>query len=213
MPFISGLSPTRRRFRTLRRHLYLRRRWLAAVLVATAVFAALRALAPPHPATVDVAVAARPLPAGTVLAADDLTTVAFPPDLAPDGLGDDLVGRALASAVNAGEPVTDVRLVGPALSRARPGEQAVPVRLPDAGMAALLRPGDTVDLLSTDPASGESRVVATDVTVLALPTETAPDGGSNGASGALVVVSLGAESVRTVTGASLAEFLTVTYSR
>jgi Flp pilus assembly protein CpaB len=214
MPLVSGLSPTRRRLLTLRRHLFLRRRWLAAALVAISVFAGLRTVAPPEPATVEVAVAAHDLPAGTVLADHHLTSAAFPADLVPAGVAERPVGRSLAAAVNAGEPVTDVRLVGPALSRARPGEQAVPVRLPDAGMAALLRPGDTIDVFSTDPASGESRLLAGNVTVLALPAATEPAGPASGqASGALVVLSLAPDRIQTVTGASLAEFLTVTFAR
>ena len=83
--------------------------------------------------------------------------------------------------------LTDVRLVGPALADARPGETVLPVRLPDAGMAALLRAGDEVDLVATDPGTGETAVVARDVTVLATPTGV-PDGPAGGAGGALVVV-------------------------
>ena len=73
----------------------------------------------------------------------------------------------LAAPIGRGEVVTDVRLVGPGLALAQPGETIVPVRLPDAGMAALLRAGDEVDLLATDPGTGEAALVARDVTVLA----------------------------------------------
>lgn len=211
MPLVSGLSPARRRLRALRRHLYLRRRLLASLLVGAAVLVGLRVVAPPPPATVTVMVAARDLPAGVLLGAADVAPRDFPPDVVPTGLATRPVGRVLAAAVNEGEPVTDVRLVGPALARARPGEQAVPVRLPDAGMASLLRPGDVVDLISTDPATGESRLVAPGVTVLAMP-RTDPRSTGEGGSGALVVLSLSSERARTVTGASLAEFLTVTFS-
>ena len=57
----------------------------------------------------------------------------------------------LAGPVRAGEPLTDVRLVGASLAAAYPGAVAVPVRLPDAGMAALLRVGDRIDLVAADP--------------------------------------------------------------
>ena len=94
----------------------------------------------------------------------------------------------LAAPVRRGEVLTDVRLVGPALADAVPGETVLPVRLPDAGMATLLRAGDEVDLVATDPGTGDTAVVARDVTVLATPTGV-PDGPAGGSGGALVVVS------------------------
>ncbi|HEY0951335.1 MAG TPA: hypothetical protein VGD85_14130, partial [Nocardioides sp.] len=54
--------------RAVRRAVLARRRPLAALLTAGAVAAGLHAAAEPPPATVEVAVAARDLPAGTVLA-------------------------------------------------------------------------------------------------------------------------------------------------
>ena len=64
----------------------------------------------------------------------------------------DLPGRPLAGPVRAGEPLTDVRLLGPALLDALPGDAeervAVPVRLADAGVTQLLAVGDRVDVLA-----------------------------------------------------------------
>ena len=45
----------------------------------------------------------------------------------------------------------------------------MPVRLPDAGMAALLHLGDRIDLVAADPQGVTARVVASDLTVVALP--------------------------------------------
>jgi len=118
----------------------------------------------------------------------------------------------LAAPIGRGEVVTDVRLVGPGLALAQPGETIVPVRLPDAGMAALLRAGDEVDLLATDPGTGEAALVARDVTVLATPTGV-PDGPAGGSGGALVVVGASAEEAVTIAGASLTQFLTVSWNR
>ncbi len=81
----------------------------------------------------------------------DLTSVAFAPGSVPAGADAAPQGRTLAAPLRAGEPVTDVRLVGPALTDGYPGLTAVPVRLPDAGMAALLAVGDRIDLVSADP--------------------------------------------------------------
>ncbi|RIQ19477.1 SAF domain-containing protein, partial [Jiangella rhizosphaerae] len=69
------------------------RRLLAGGLAAAAVAFAIEAASPGAPATVDVVVAARDLPGGTVLAADDLTTAAFPPGAVPRGA----VGRTEAA--------------------------------------------------------------------------------------------------------------------
>ena len=95
-------------------------------------------------------------------------TAEFAPGSAPDDLVDD-PGRAGAGGATArGEPVTDVRLVGPELTAGQPGLVAVPVRLPDAGMVDLLDVGDRIDLVAADPQEG-ARAVADDVPVLAIP--------------------------------------------
>jgi Flp pilus assembly protein CpaB len=207
-----GLPPARRRLRAVRQQLRRRRRVIAALLTAGAVLAGVRAVAPPPPDTVEVLVAARDLPSGVVLGDDDVVTRAFPSDLAPPDAVGAAAGRVLAGAVGRGEVLTDVRLVGPALADARPGETVLPVRLPDAGMAALLRAGDRIDLVATDPGTGETDVVASDVTVLATPTGV-PDGPAGGAGGALVVVAATSSEANAVASAALAQFLTVAWSR
>lgn len=206
---VSGMSPTRRRVRAVRHHLLRRRRLIAAVLVGAATLIGLRVLAPPPPDTVEVVVARRDLPAGARLAAADLTRVAFPAGLAPADATVAAVGRVLAGPIGRGEPVTGVRLVGPALAEAQAGQAVLPVRLPDPGMASLLRTGDVVDLYATDPGTGEARLLAVGVTVLATPSE-APDGP---AGGALVVVGVSPTAVLSITGASLTQFLTVSLAR
>lgn len=209
---LPGLPPTRRRLRAVRHQLRRRRRLIAAALAAAASLVALRTLAPPPAATVDVLVAARDLPSGTRLDEDDLVVRAFPPDLAPRGAATTALGRVLAAPISRGEVVTGARVVGPGLALAQPGETVLPVRLPDAGMASLLRAGDEVDLVATDPATGASTVVAHDVTVLATPTD-APEGPAGGSGGALVVVGASAEEAIDISSAALSQFLTVSWNR
>lgn len=209
---LSRLSPARRRLRVVRRHLLLRRRLLAALLTGVAALAAVRAATPPPPPTVAVTVAARDLPAGAVLTSADLSTEPFPAGGVPDDLAVTAVGRVLAAPVTRGEPLTTVRLVGPGLARAQAGQAVLPVRLSDAGVAALLRPGDEVDLMATDPASGATRVLADAVTVLAVPEEDAASAGST-TPGALVVVGLSPEDALGVTSAWVSQFLTVAWAR
>lgn len=141
--------------------------------------------------TVDVLVAGRDLAAGSVLGPGDVLALAWPARLVPDGTltpADDPVGRLLAGAVRAGEVMTDVRLLGPGLYDALdPGLRAVPVRLTDAGVGALLRAGDRIDLyaistgnIGSGAGSEQSSLVAASALVLAVPAQqdtVVPEGG------------------------------------
>ena len=205
-------GPTRlsRALRRVRRVVLARRRPLAALLAGVAVAAGVHAAtAPPQPA-VGVLTAARDLPAGTVIGDDDLVKVAFAPGSVPSGAAQDPVGRTLAAPVRQGEPVTDVRLVGPALTAGDPELTAVPVRLPDADMVELLEVGDRIDLIGTDPQRSGASVVATGVPVLALP-RTSPDTGG-GQTGGLVVVGAAPTEVARLADASVRLFLTYAFS-
>lgn len=136
----------------LRRLLAARRRVVAAVLAGLAVLCGLSAVRPAGPPTVLVLAAARDLAPGAPLGLADLRAVALPASVVPAGAlrpGAEVLGRLVAGAVRQGEPLTDVRLVGPGLFAAlAPGSVAVPVRFADAGGTALLRAGDRIDVLA-----------------------------------------------------------------
>lgn len=162
--------------------------------------------------------AARALPAGTVLEPHDLSTVALPPEAAPDDLLASPAGRVLAGPVARGEVVTSVRVVGADLAREGllgSGRVAVPVRLPDAGAVDLLEPGDLLDLIASDPQGGTSEVVATGVPVVALPGEVAQaaPGPLGQPGGRLVVLGVLGSEVTRVASAAASTFLTYTWSR
>ncbi len=209
---LPGLPPTRRRLRAVRHQLRRRRRLLAAALTAVAVLGVLRALAPSEPDTVEVLVAARDLPSGTLLDDGDLVAHDYPQDLAPPDVATTALGRVLAAPLGRGEVLTDARLVGPGLALAEPGQTILPVRLPDAGMATLLQPGDEVDLVATDPGTGASSIVAREVTVLATP-RGVPDGPAGVTGGALVVVGTSATEAIDISSAALSQFVTVSWTR
>ncbi|RYB94706.1 pilus assembly protein CpaB [Nocardioides oleivorans] len=209
---LPGLPPARRRLRAVRHQLRRRRRLAAAVLAGIAALAAIRAIAPPPPETVSVLVATRDLPSGTLLGDDDLATRDFPSDLAPPDAAGEATGRVLAAPIGRGEVLTDARVVGPGLAEAQAGDTVLPVRLPDAGMATLLRPGDVVDLLATDPGTGAATTIARDVTVLATPRDV-PEGPAGGTGGALVVIGASAREAVEITSAALSQFLTVSWER
>jgi Flp pilus assembly protein CpaB len=177
------------RFRRPRSPAALARRVAAALLAVTALVLALRPGPPAGaaaPEPLPVVVAARPLDAGRALAADDLALAGYPPGTAPAGAVADpalLVGRLLAGAVRAGEPLTDTRLVGPGLTALLPrGQVAAPVRLADLAVAALVRTGDRVDVLATAAGAGEAETLAAGVRVLA-----AGGSGDDPAAGLLLV--------------------------
>ena len=197
--------------RRVRRAVLARRRLLAALFAGVAVAAGVQAATAPPPPAVEVLTAARDLPAGAVIGSDDLVTVDFAPSSVPAGVTEDVVGQTLAAPLRKGEPVTDVRLVGPALTVGDPGLTAVPVRLPDAGMVELLEVGDRIDLIGTDPQGSGASVVATGVPVLALPRAADPAGGS-AQPGGLVVVGASPTEVTTLTDAGVRLFVTYAFS-
>jgi Flp pilus assembly protein CpaB len=123
----------------------------------------------PAPRGVPVVVVAQDLMAGHILTSGDLVVADWPVDLSPQGAMSDpvkLVGRPLGAGMSRGEPVTSARLRGPGLLAAvQTGLVAAHVRLADPAMAAMATPGDHVDLISS-----AGRLVAGDVTVLAVDT-------------------------------------------
>lgn len=200
--------------RSLRRRVLAHRRLLAAVCAAVAVVAGVRATTAPPPPEVPVLTAARDLPAGAVLDADDLVEVGYTPGTPPAGRPPSaaaLVGEVLAAPLRAGEPVTDVRLVGAGLAAVEPGLVAVPVRLPDAAAVALLESGDRIDLVATDPEGRGSRVLLTDAPVLAVPP--APSSATSSQPGALVVLGVPEGLVPQVADAGVRWFLSYGFSR
>jgi Flp pilus assembly protein CpaB len=186
-----------------------RRRPLAALC---RVLAGLRATRPEPAPTVGVAVAARDLASGTVLTGADLEVRQVPEALAPVGSSPDAVGRTLAGPVRAGEPVTDVRLVGPSVAAGYPGRVALPVRIADGDAVALLRPGDRVGLVAADPRRGTASYVAVDVPVLSVPVTHGEASGPNALSGRLVVVAALTSEVDRIAAAAATDLLSVVIS-
>jgi Flp pilus assembly protein CpaB len=204
------------RLRRPRHPLHTARRAAAALLAVVALVLAARPAPPPDspPAAVEVTVAAVDLPAGTVLAADRLTVARLPPELVPDGSTGDpsrLVGRVLAGGVRAGEPLTDVRLVGPGLTAQLPrGQVGAPVRLTDLAVAGLVRTGDRVDVLATPPGSTSAEVVAAAALVLSAAAPSADP--SDPASGLLLLAVDDATATR-LAAAATTDALTVSLPR
>jgi len=188
------------------------RRAIAAVLV---VLAVVLALIPGRASSADedVVVAARDLAAGTVLGASQVTLRGLPEQEIPDGAARvpaAVLNRTLAAPVRRGEPLTNVRLTGSDLTRAISTNQdtvTVPLRLADPGVAALLRPGATVDVVTVGERQDEPVVLARAARVLAV-LEAGARGGEH--DGRLVLVALDPVAATRVAAASISQTLTVT---
>lgn len=150
----------------------------------------------------DVLVASRDLPAGHRLTADDVVSVSLPSASVPATAMTELdaVSGVLALPMTAREVITTTRLV-----RARTsGGLLVPIRLPDADVAALLRPGDVIDVFATSPDLGgpiqAADIVAARVTVATVPESL--DSGISATSGAVVVISTDERTAAKLAGAA-----------
>lgn len=157
-------------------------------------------------------VAARDLAPGTVVGSGEVTLRELPPQVMPDGAARSpavVVGRTLAAPVRRGEPLTDVRLTGSELIRAvspDPEMVSVPVRLADPGVAAVLHPGVTVDVVTISEPQGEPVVLARGARVLAVLESGARPGDRDGR---LVLVALDPVAATRVAATSISQNLTV----
>lgn len=209
------LVHVRSTLRRLRRAVLARRRVLAAVFAALAVATALRANAAPPPPRVPVLVASHDVAAGTTLSAGDVTSVGFAPGSVPDGVVESraaALGRTTVGPITAGEPLTEVRLLGAGLLERYPGTVAAPVRLGDRATVGLLRVGDRIDILAADPqGSGPAVVAAHDVPVIAIPPRRDARAGLSG--GGLVLVAVPDQTARALAGYGVRTFLSAVIVR
>lgn len=202
------------------RQLFARRAWprllalrriAAALLVLLALALATRP--PPRAAgepTVPMLVAARDLPPGSSLRPGDVQVVHAPESLRPAAAltsADQAAGRVLAGATSRGEALTRTRLVGREnshLATGDPSAVAVPVRLADPEVAALLTPGARVDVVTVSPDSAVAGVVlAADATVVTV-RETADEPGR------LVVIAVPRDTATRLASVSLGQPVAIT---
>ena len=163
--------------RTLRRAVSVHRRGVAALLAFVAVYGALRAVAAPDTPGTPVVTVVADIPGGGPLSRDQVAVRSVPAELVPRAAVvsvEDAVGRTLAGPLTGGTILTEAALVGPGLSGSAPGRVVVPARLADAGIAGVIRVGNAIDVMATDPGSGEVARVASRARVAAIP---APVGG------------------------------------
>lgn len=201
--------------RRVRRTVFARRRLLAALAAATAVAAGLQAATGPPAPRALLIVAAHDIPGGTAVSTSDLARVAFDPSSVPVGViatSAEALGRTTATPVRAGEPITDVRLVGGSMLTGYPGTVAVPVRIGDPGAVALLQIGDHVDVLAADPQGRSGAVVvAAGAPVIAIPLQ--EEAGAAVVSGGLIVLAVTDGTAQDLAAAGVSAYLSLVINR
>lgn len=198
--------------RRVRRPLVRHRRLIAAALAAGAVFCLARVVAPAAPELSAVVVAAHDLAGGTVIGADDVQTVQMPPEVVPAGAlsaEGAALGAGVAAPMREGEPLTDRRVIGATLVAGYPpGTVASPVRIADADVVALLRPGDRIDLYAPTGDRGPAARLVTDAVVMML-----PRAGEASRDGALVVLAVSQAEAAEIAQASASSRLSISLRR
>ena len=155
----------------------------------------------------------RQLAGGAVVADSDLSVAqAWPADV-PAGAYTDrssVVGQTLAAPVAKGQMLTPLAVTS-GRTGIGAGRVMAPLRLGDAGMAALLHPGDVVDVVAADAESARATVVADGVRVITVPHERDDPGTEPESGGALVLLDVDRATAAVLARAAVSATLTVVW--
>ena len=181
------------------------------VATVASVLAGISAAAPEGPATTTVVKAKSQLPGGKLLSTSDLVVDRVVASDAPEGVVSDpneLVGRTLVAPLARNQMMTLLNVTS-AHTSVPPGHVIAPLRLSDAALTALLRPGDVVDVVAADPEAGEpATVVASNVRVVTVP-EAPNDRAGPGPDGGLVLIDVDSRTAAIVAQAAASATLSV----
>jgi pilus assembly protein CpaB len=157
--------------------------------------------------------ASRQLAGGAVVTASDLSIVRVRPADVPAGVYTDpgsVLGQTLAAPVAKGQILTPLA-VSSGLTGVAAGHVMAPLRLADAGVAALLHPGDIVDVVAATAESAKATIVADGVRVVTVP-QVRDDAGSDADSGgALVLLDVDRPTAAVLARAAVSTTLTVVW--
>jgi pilus assembly protein CpaB len=149
-----------------------------------------------------VAVAARPLPLGTMLQASDVKMVAWPQSSPVAGgfsKAEEVVNRGLTDSLEENEPITSSKLAPVGAGAGLPptitsGMRAMSIRVNEViGVAGFVVPGTYVDLILTmtrQQTDAMSRIVLSNIQVLTAGTRTDQEAGKSGQAVPSTVVTL-----------------------
>jgi flagella basal body P-ring formation protein FlgA len=150
------------------------------------------------------------LAGGTVLSASDISVERVAAADVPEGVVTDpadLVGRTLAAPVAKNQMMT-LLATTTARGAVSPGHVIAPLRLADAAQAALLQPGDVVDVVAADSAAEQAAVIAASARVITVP-EVPDDRASPAPEGALVLVDVDAQTATALAQAAASGALSI----
>jgi hypothetical protein len=186
------------------------RRKLAVVAAIAAVLTGISAAAPAGPVMITAVRARTQLAGGTVLSASDIGVDRVAAADVPDGVvtdPDDLVGKTLAAPVAANQMMT---LLATTLSRGAVAADHViaPLKLADSAQAALLQPGDVVDVVAADAEAEQAAVIAARARVVTVP-EVPDDRAGPAPEGALVLVDVDAQTATALAQAAASATLSI----
>ena len=187
------------------------RRKLAVLAAVATVLTGLAAVAPPAPPTTAVVRTRTALAGGVLLTEADLEVVDLPRSDLPERTVSalvDLVGQRLAAPLPRHQVLT-VDALASADAAVGPGRVLAPVRLADADVVALLRPGDLVDVIASAGDGGATGTVVRSARVVTVPAGDPDDQGT--ATGALVVLDVGSPDAEPLARAAATGALTVVW--
>jgi Flp pilus assembly protein CpaB len=180
---------------------------LAAI---AAVLTGISAAAPEGPAMITVVKAKSQLAGGTVLSASDLILEPVVASDVPEGVltdPNDLVDKTLAAPVAGNQMMTQLATTA-ARTSVPPGHVIAPLRLADAALAALLRPGDVVDVVAADTQAEQGTVVAAGARVVTVP-QTRDDRVAAGPDGTLVLIDVDSQTATALAQAAASATLSI----
>src|SRR4029453_1946825 len=161
---------------------------MAAIIAGGATYLVARRLQPPPagPNMISIVAAARDLAPGVPLTAQDLTTIAWPDNVALPGSMrkmEDVIGRPLMVSASAKQPLLQRDLAAPGSgfglsSKIPEGMRATAIRSNEiVGVAGFLFPGSHVDVIATYASSSGTitNTVLQDVEVISTGTSIEPD--------------------------------------
>lgn len=206
----SMTAARRRPLRGLARAASWHRRKLAVVAAVAAVLTGISAAAPEGPASTTVVKARTQLAGGTILSAADVRVDRVVAADVPEGVlthPDDLVGKTLAAPVAKNQMMT-LLATTEARGAVPPGHVIAPLRLADSTQAALLHPGDVVDVVAADSEAEQAAVIAASARVVTVP-EVPDNRAGPGSDGALVLLDVDGETAKALAHAAASATLSI----
>jgi Flp pilus assembly protein CpaB len=150
------------------------------------------------------------LPGGTVLSDSDLVLDPVVASDVPEGVltgTNDLVGKTLAGPVAENQMMTLLSTTA-ARTSVPPGHVIAPLKLADAALAALVRPGDVVDVIAANAEGEQGAVVAANARVVTVPQAPADRVGA-GSEGALVLIDVDSQTAAVLAQAAASATLSI----